>query len=1089
MGFFRSSSIQIKLTIAVLLTSVIGLSIAGVASELVERERFRGSLTNELTTHADTLALNSAASLVFNDRKAAQDLLRSLRVEHHIMAACLYDSQGRVFAKYSREDLGGKFAMPNWQGDAVQFGQDSLTVFRSFSLGSEKAGGIAIISDFSELNRQMKQFRQTSALILIVSILSIGLLSPRLVRLITEPILHLAQVARRVSREKDYSVKVIPYADDEVGELFDSFNQMLARIRERDIALETANVQLEQRVEERTRELQNEVSQRTWAEEALSVERGRLRALIDNVPDYMYVKDADCRFLVANLSVAKQMGAKTPEELLGKTDFDFYPREIAETFCNDERRVILSGQPEVNREEIGVDSQGKTSIVLTTQVPLRDKSGKVVGLAGVGRDITVLKQAQEEMRKAREAADTANRAKEEGNELVRLLLDSTAEAIYGIDLHGNCTFCNQACLRLLGYTETSDLLGRNMHTVLHHSRSDGTHYPVEECRIYIAFRRGEASHVDDEVLWRKDGSYFPAEYWSYPIRRGGQVIGAVVTFIDISERKETERKLLALKAAAENASRAKSEFLANMSHEIRTPLNGVIGMTDLALETDLTEDQREYLETVKMSADSLLTVINDILDFSKIEAGRMDLESIEFNLRDCLESTLKTMALRADEKGLELLGEIAPEVPEMLKGDPFRLRQILLNLLGNAIKFTSQGEVTLKACVDSRKGRDCMVKFTVADTGIGVPEGKLDSIFAPFTQADNSTTRKYGGTGLGLTISSRLVAMMGGAMWAESEVGKGSQFHFTAQFETADTAANKMSTPAQPEILRGVRVLVVDDNQTNRRILEGMLKHWEMVATSAGGGEEALAQMSSALASGEPFQLILTDSHMPAMDGFEFIEAIRHKAEFSAATIMMLTSAGHRGDALRCQRLGVAAYLLKPIRQADLREAMARVLRAPKQEGAIPLITRYSLQEAPERRKSLRILLAEDNLVNQRLATRLLEKRGHHVVVAANGHEALAALDTAIFDLVLMDMQMPEMDGFEATAVIRKREQGGGRHLPIVALTAHAMKGTREKCLAAGMDGYLPKPLRPQELDKVLELYVARLLEEMDSTERVLTTK
>lgn len=928
MRFFRNSSIHHKLTIVAFLTSVLGLSLAGVAFEWFERARFRDALVGELTAHTDTIGLNVSASLMFNDQKSAQDLLRALRVERHIEAACIYDSQGHVFAEYRREGLSPNFLMPQWQGDSVQFAPKSLTVSRSFSVDDRKIGSISVVSDFSELNDKMLQFREISALILIVSMLFTALLSSRLVRLITEPILQLATVAKRVSAREDYSVRAYPAGEDEVGELVGSFNQMLERIQERDAALMAAKNQLELRVEERTRELQDEVVQRSQAEEALSVERERLRALIDNVPDYMYVKDVDCRFLVANLSVAQQMGAKSPEELLGKSDFDFYPRELAETFFNDERKVILSGRPEVNREEVGLDAEGNVTQVLTTQVPLRDKHGQVIGLAGVGRDITQLKKVQEEMRQAREAAEAA--------------------------------------------------------------------------------------------------------------------------------------------------SRAKSEFLANMSHEIRTPLNGVIGMTDLTLETRLTPEQRDYLETVKVSADSLLTVINDILDFSKIEAGKIDLEAIEFSLRDFLETALKTMALRADEKGLELLCEIAPDVPEVVKGDSARLRQVIVNLLGNAIKFTSQGEVAVRVSVDTHELRDYLLRFTVADTGIGIASEKCDSIFAPFTQADTSTTRKYGGTGLGLTISARLVTMMGGAIWVESEVGQGSQFHFTVHLEVADAQEIKVGIPARPELLRGIKVLVVDDNQTNRRILEGMLKRWEMTTKSVPSGEEALTQMSAALESGHRFGLVLTDSHMPNMDGFTLIECIRRRPEFSTATIMMLTSAGHRGDAARCQELGVAAYLLKPIRQSELREAVARALGAPKQEGAIPLITRYSLQDAHEHRSSLRILVVEDNLVNQRLAVRLLEKRGHHVAVAGNGRQALEALEKEPFDLVLMDMQMPEMDGFEATAAIRKMERANDHRLPIVALTAHAMKGDREKCLAAGMDGYLSKPIRPQELDAILQRYLDR---------------
>ena len=730
--------------------------------------------------------------------------------------------------------------------------------------------------------------------------------------------------------------------------------------------------------------------------------------------------------------------------------------------------IILNDYSAANSLKQGYP-EGHIDILRFMSIPVLDHEN-VVAIAGVAnkddgydepdiRQLTLLMDGMWKLIRQKRAEEAVRSSEQR----YRLLFQRNMAGVFRTSLDGRFIDCNESFAQILGYSSPAEVLRLR----------------VQDCYVDVGMHEMLISRLKEHkavasyelCFRRKDGGHAWVLENSSLVEDGNGASPEIEgTVIDITERKRAEEEWRQAKEAAEAASRAKSEFVANMSHEIRTPLNGVMGMTELALDTPLSPEQREYLEAINLSAGSLLSVIDDILDFSKIEARKLALDSVEFRLLDTLGEALEPLALPAQQKGLELCVEISPAVPGILQGDPGRLRQVIVNLLGNAIKFTEQGEVVLTVERQTEELGNLCLHFSIRDTGIGIPPEKHQVIFEPFAQADGSTKRRFSGTGLGLTICSRLVEMMGGKIWLESEVGKGSTFHFTACFLSA--APRREEAPAPN--LRGLQVLVVDDNPTCLRILGSLLRQWNAQPALCGSGREALIKLDQAKQQKRPFGVVLLDARLPDPDGFSVAERIKNDPEMAKASVLLLRGSTQGGDLALWQESGIVAYLTKPVLAQELLNAILRASGTV--QGQTAEATGPDGPPQAKATRNLRILLVEDNEVNRNLVTRLLGKQGHNVVVARNGREAVAAVQHGpggVFDLILMDVQMPDMDGFETTAAIRARELLTGGRVPIIAVTAHAMKGDRERCLAAGMDGYLSKPIRVRELLDLLREYGA----------------
>ncbi|HDI59332.1 MAG TPA: response regulator [Desulfobacteraceae bacterium] len=787
-----------------------------------------------------------------------------------------------------------------------------------------------------------------------------------------------------------------------------------------------------------------EIRRRKAIEAALRDQKERAEMYLDVAGVMILALDLEEKITLINRKGCELLG-RPAEALIGVNWFDaFYPPE-RRAAARAVFREIISGRLAAHeyRESKIRTPDGRDLHIAWHHALVRDPDGRIVGTLNSGEDITEQRRSEEQLR--------------ESEQHLRVIFDTVRAGIVIVATASRTIVdVNRAAAAMIGLPR-EDILGKICHQFICPAE-------VGQCPICDL---GQAVDNAERILLTAEGREVPILKTATLFQSGGENY-ILDSFVDITDLVHAHR-------VAEEASRAKSEFLANMSHEIRTPMNGIIGMSELLLDTELSAEQRDYLETVKKSADALLNLINAILDLSKIEAGHMELEQIDFVLQDEVENALAAAAIMAAEKGLELQCHVATDIPPVLVGDPGRLRQVLINLVNNAIKFTDQGEVLVRCSLKERDSDGVWLEFAVSDTGIGIPAEKLDLVFDSFRQVDGSTTRRYGGTGLGLTISKQLVELMGGTIRVESTPAKGTTFFFSVPMgvSTTDRRPAWASRPAQ---LAGRRVLVVDDHPTNRTVLREALSNWGMVLLEAADGPGALALLEAEAMKPEPVDLAILDAQMPGMDGFSLARRIRENPAFDAVKILLLTSIGQRGEAALCREIGIAAYLLKPIRKAELFNALSLVLAEEGRDKDAPaapqLVTRHFIREQ-QGQYDLRVLLAEDNAINRKVAVHMLEKSGCRVTPVANGLEALEKLASETFDVVLMDVQMPEMDGLAATRAIRAAS-APYRDVPIIAMTAHALEGDREMCLEAGMNDYLSKPIRARDLLATLARWTGR---------------
>ncbi|GJL52589.1 MAG: hypothetical protein NPIRA01_38160 [Nitrospirales bacterium] len=1060
-GRFLDAPIKRKLNSLTTLTTCVALLVACEVFIVTYLVTLRQTMVQELSAQANIIGTSSIPALSADDFISGNQLLKTLELQIGINAAVLYDVHDQVFAQYVRHPH--SFTPPILNDDrGYLFNKNTLEMMHVILSNGEKIGTLYIKSDIKSLYVTIAEYASYAGVLLILATLLAFMLSSRLQGAITGPVTELTALVRRVSKKKDYSLRLKKQTDDEVGTLIDGFNDMLEQIQERDKQLQHHQEQLEERVQRAT-------------EEVTQLAR-RQELILETAGEGIYGVDREGNITFVNPMATRFLGWEG-HELIGK------PEHLIQPLSETQDDQAFQQEPRL-RDNLSIEEMGEVKLsqffrkdgtrfpAEYTRTFLYDEESGMGGAVVTFKDISTRKRAE--------------KALLDSEERFRKIFSHSNDAIFVVDLKDNTILeANSRAASMLEYSE-EELVSMSVFAI----------YPTEGQALLDFFhsvsQRGYG-WTDQLSCMTKMGHHLIAEISSSIIEVGGKKC-MIALVRDMTERTQREKQLARVAQELETknielgqardqaveAARSKSEFLATMSHEIRTPMNGVIGMTGLLLETELTRSQKYYAETVRNSGEALMTIINDILDFSKIEAGKLELEVIDFDLQIAVEETLDLLTEKATSKGLEVSSFVFPDVTTAVRGDPGRLRQVLLNLVSNAIKFTDSGEVAIQVLRLDETETEMELRVQVSDTGIGIAPEVQDRLFQAFTQADSSTTRKYGGTGLGLVICKRLVELMDGTIGLDSQVGQGSVFWFTLRLQKQDPC--RQPSTAHDSCFQNLRICCVDDHPTNRYLLSQYAQDWGMEAVTASTPAEALAVLHAGVSRGKPFDLAILDYHMPGMDGVTLAKAIKGDPALAFTKLILLSSLGKPEDPVALHEGGFDAYLSKPVRKACLEQGIATVMNLTSQgfDQILNSSERHSAVHASVVKLAARILVVDDQQVNQQLAMLRLQGWGHRVDVVNNGKEAIEAVRQIPYDLILMDCQMPEMDGYEATTEIRRREvlqrkhksrheiREGTTRIPIIAMTANAMTGDREKCLDAGMDDYLAKPIKSVQLSELL---------------------